>query len=145
MKALTFIEEWMAPYLPVFYQLDAFLAALVGCALVLPLRAPPIRALIVIVLIAMTLTHVRHQTLLALITPIILAAPIARAIESRGRFWIGDARLAPRRLPSLSSSPHFWRDPACFSIRAQRWRRLVGISSQIRSASDTFAARFQRC
>jgi hypothetical protein len=83
MKNLQIIMEWMPPLLAGCLFLDAFLFALVGCALVLPLRLPPIRAAMILALIFETLMHLRHANMLASLSPMLIAGPLAKALEQK--------------------------------------------------------------
>ena len=56
------------------------LLAVLGFALSRPMAMPPIRAALLVGLLAMALTHARHAQLLGLVAPMLLARPIAAAI-----------------------------------------------------------------
>ena len=60
--------------------MELALLALIGLALTRPLAMAPIRAALLIALIAMALQHSRHQALIAILAPMLLARPIAAAI-----------------------------------------------------------------
>jgi len=95
-KELAGFAEWSPLYqLPALPKLNAFLGILLGAALVLPLRVPPIRAAIIIALLVMTLAHIRHAPLLAMVAPMLLAGPIAKAIEQKQVIdWSNAVRVA---------------------------------------------------
>jgi len=84
-QALRSIEEWSVTDLGQFYNFDAFLVAWLLSAFALPIRMPLGRAIIVILLGGMALTHIRHVALLVLIVPMVLAGPLAKAIEQGRR------------------------------------------------------------
>lgn len=80
MSALDSISEWLPAD---FSKPDTFqiaLLLLIGFALLRPLRLPPVRALLLVGLIYMSLSHVRHQLLFAVIAPMLLAEPLRQAI-----------------------------------------------------------------
>jgi hypothetical protein len=79
--------------------MELALLTLLGLTLTRPFATPPIRAMLLIALVAMALQHSRHQVLLGIFAPMLLARPIAAAIgaESAGEEWRRVARIA---LPS---------------------------------------------
>jgi hypothetical protein len=97
MKNLMYIEEWKHTTLAdqtiplMLSRLGVFLVVLIGVALTLPLRVAPIRALVAIGLIWMMMDHVRHFVLVAVIVPMLLAEPIAKAIDQERQL------IAPRQ------------------------------------------------
>ncbi len=72
------------------------LLTLLGLTLTRPFAMPPIRAALIIALVAMALQHSRHQVLLGILAPMLLVRPIAAAIgaESAGEEWRRVARIA---------------------------------------------------
>ena len=74
---LSRISEWEPTEFSHIGPLEIALLALVGFALIRPAPTPPMRAALVIILIAMALGHVRHAQLLGLIGPMLLAGPVA--------------------------------------------------------------------
>jgi hypothetical protein len=89
------------PYLPNCYAIHAFLFMLIGSVLILPLRLRPIRVAVLLALIAMTILHLRYQIFLASLAPMIIAQPIAAAIEQR--------RIAEWRRELRVARPCGWR------------------------------------
>ncbi len=77
---LSRISEWRPQDFSQLGPMEIALLMLLGFALTRPLVMPPIRAALVVVLVAMALQHSRHQLLLGIVGPMLLAAPIARAI-----------------------------------------------------------------
>jgi len=63
--------------------MELALLTLLGLTLTRPFAMPPIRAALLIALVAMALHHSRHQVLLAILAPMLLAGPIAAAIGAR--------------------------------------------------------------
>jgi hypothetical protein len=59
------------------------LLALIALALTKPLRLAPMRLLLLLGLIHMSLQHMRHEMLLAVVAPMLLARPIAEALDAR--------------------------------------------------------------
>lgn len=90
--ALPLITEWRAVD---FSRLSAFEVCLLlglGAALLKGLTLPVMRIVLVLGLLHMALAHVRNVTVLALLLPIVIAAPLARQI--------GRASEAPKAAPS---------------------------------------------
>lgn len=94
--ALSMITEWRPAD---FSRLNAFEVCLllaVGAVLFRGLTLPPLRILLVLGLLHMALAHVRNITVLALLAPIVLAAPLAVRFPRSGPELF--ANLHPRRL-----------------------------------------------
>jgi hypothetical protein len=79
--ALSFVTEWHAPDYARLQPVEFWLAGLVALLAVLRPRIPPIRALLVAVLVYMALTPRRNAELLALIAPLLLAPSIGERLE----------------------------------------------------------------
>lgn len=80
MKILPHIVEWRSED---FSQLSAFAIALLATLYVClgrGVRVPPVRLLLLLALFYMSLQHVRHQLVLAVLAPLVLAAPIGQAL-----------------------------------------------------------------
>ena len=77
---LSRISEWRPQDFSHFGTMELALLTLLGLALTRPLTMPPIRAALLIGLVAMALQHSRHQVLLGILAPMLLARPIAAAI-----------------------------------------------------------------
>ena len=90
MKSLAGIAEWQPERFDQIGPLEIELFALLGLALLRPVRLAPLRLVLLIGLIHLSLHHTRHAMMLGLIAPMILARPIAEAI--------GQSRPAPTRL-----------------------------------------------
>jgi hypothetical protein len=73
--------------------MELALLMLIGLALSRPFAMPPIRVALIVALIAMALQHSRHQTLLAILAPMLLAGPIAAAAGG-GRIVLDRRRVA---------------------------------------------------
>ena len=93
---LSRISEWQAQDFSHFGTMELALLTLLGLTLTRPFAMPPIRALLLLTLVAMALQHSRHQMLLGILAPMLLARPIAKAIgaESAGEEWRGVVRIA---------------------------------------------------
>jgi len=81
--SLSRISEWQPQDFSHPGTMELALLALIGLALTRPFAMAPIRAALVIALIAMALQHSRHQSLLGILGPMLLAAPIAAAVGGR--------------------------------------------------------------
>jgi hypothetical protein len=77
---LSRISEWQPQDFSRPGTMELALLALIGLALTRPLAMTPIRASLIIALIAMALQHSRHQALLGILAPMLLAKPIAAAV-----------------------------------------------------------------
>ena len=77
---LSHISEWRPQDFSRPGTMELALLALLGLALTRPFAMPTIRAALILALIAMALQHARHQTLLGILAPMLLAGPIAAAV-----------------------------------------------------------------
>lgn len=99
--ALSRIGEWRSPDFHVLQPLEIWLLGGLAVALHQGLRFPPVRLLLLLGLIHLTLKHLRNAELLGLLAPLFLASPLAaqwrqvrkadKQFESADRFF---ARLA---------------------------------------------------
>jgi hypothetical protein len=107
-------SEWQ----PLLYlQIDVFLAALIGGALLL-LRVSPMRIAIVIALLGMACQHERMAMLLALITPMLLAGPIANVLDQKRMLdWRRAAQIATFTVVTVG---------AIFGAESLAWRVVRG-------------------
>jgi len=80
---LAQIKEWQPENFAHPGPLEFALLALIGLALTKPLRLAPMRLLLLLGLIHMSLQHMRHEMLLAMLAPMLLARPIAEALGTR--------------------------------------------------------------
>jgi hypothetical protein len=92
MSALPGITEWRAADFskPSIFELALLTALFVGLGR--GVRIPVARLLLLLLLLHMSLQHVRHQLVLALVAPLILAEPLAAALghaPSRARLGRG--------------------------------------------------------
>ena len=90
---LSRISEWRPQDFSHIGTMELALLTLLGLTLTRPFAMPPIRAALLIALVAMALQHSRHQVLLGILAPMLLARPIAAAIGA-GR--IGEEAAARR-------------------------------------------------
>jgi hypothetical protein len=96
MENLSLIGEWQAQDFSHIGPMELALLALLGLTLTRPFAMPPIRAALLTALVAMALHHSRHQVLLGILAPMLLAGPIAAAVGARriGEEGRSVARLA---------------------------------------------------
>lgn len=87
MKSLSGVWEWRPESFDHIGPLELNLLALIGFALYRPMRVPPARLLLLIGLIHLALHHQRHAMILGLLAPMILARPIAEAIDLPPAPW----------------------------------------------------------
>ena len=85
LKSLDQIVEWRPATFATLEPFEIALLAFMFLALWRPLRLPLIRLALLIALIHLSLQHARHQMLLAIVAPMLLARPIADAIEARAQ------------------------------------------------------------
>jgi hypothetical protein len=81
--ALTNIGEWQPPDFHRLQGLELWLLAALGIAFTTGLRLPPLRTLLLLLLVHLALKHVRHAELLGLVAPLVLAKPIADQVYGR--------------------------------------------------------------
>ena len=77
---LSRISEWRPQDFSHPGTMELALLMLIGVTLTRPFAMAPIRAALVLALIAMALQHSRHQALLGILAPMLLAKPIAAAL-----------------------------------------------------------------
>jgi hypothetical protein len=87
---LSRISEWRPQDFSHPGTMELALLTLIGLTLTRPFAMAPIRAALLLALIAMALQHSRHQALLAILAPMLLAKPIAAAIG--GGFFVDERR-----------------------------------------------------
>ena len=74
---LRLISEWRATDFGHYTPMEPVLLAGLGLALHLGVRLPPIRIVVLLGLLFMAFTHVRHYAVLALVLPLLIARPLA--------------------------------------------------------------------
>jgi len=80
--ALSSISEWHSVDFARFDPLLLWIGLAIAGGFSLRLRLPWPRTLMVLLLLYLALTHVRNEELLGIITPLLLAAPLARHLQS---------------------------------------------------------------
>src|ERR1700722_9897653 len=93
---LSRISEWRPQDFSHIGTMELALLTLLGLTLTRPFKMPLIRAGLLIALVAMALQHSRHQMLLGILAPMLLAGPIAGAIGAKSAVaeWRRVARVA---------------------------------------------------
>jgi hypothetical protein len=91
---LSGIGEWRPEDFSHPGPMEFFLLALIGFALVKPLRLDLLSAALMVGLIHLSLQHSRHQLLLAVLAPMLLARPVAAALETPAPAPPASRRLA---------------------------------------------------
>lgn len=79
MESLSDVYEWQATRFGTFSFFGMALYAMLFFCLYRPVRVPPVRALLIVLVLHMALSHVRHHEIFAIVTGLILAEPLARA------------------------------------------------------------------
>lgn len=82
MPILSQIGEWGPESFDSPNALEAVILGLLALAMLRPFRLPPFRLAILIGLLHLSLSHVRHELLLALVAPVLLAKPLAQALDA---------------------------------------------------------------
>ena len=107
MDGLSDIGEWRPTDFGTLTVFELILVAGLYVTLSRPVRLPPTRIVILLVLMHMALQHTRHQMLVGVIVPLLLAGPFGAALAtndgSRARAWriagtLGIAALLVARL-----------------------------------------------
>ena len=93
---LSRIGEWRPQDFSHVGTMELALLTLLGVTLTRPFAMPAIRAAVILALIAMALQHARHQVLLGILAPMLLARPLAAAtgFAPFGEEWRRVARIA---------------------------------------------------
>jgi hypothetical protein len=78
--ALDTIDEWRSPDFHKQFSLEIWLLAGVAAMLMRGLRLPPLRLLLLLGVLHLTLRHVRYGELLGLLAPLLVAAPFANQL-----------------------------------------------------------------
>jgi hypothetical protein len=78
--SLGFVSEWHAPDFTTLQPLEPWLLAVLAVTLGLGVRVPWPRLLLLLGLIYLALSHARDAELLALLAPLLLAAPVGEAL-----------------------------------------------------------------
>ena len=107
---LSRISEWRPQDFSHIGTMELALLTVLGLTLTRPFSMPPIRAALLIALVAMALQHSRHQVLLGILAPMLLARPIAAAM---GMGSAGEEGRRIARSRSLRPSRRRWRSAAC--------------------------------
>jgi hypothetical protein len=94
MPNLDWIGEWSPADFSALRPLELAILLLLGVGLSGRLTVPPIRLILLLVLVHMALRHWRHDQLLGLIGPLLLAAPIGRLAPPEPGTSARSARVA---------------------------------------------------
>lgn len=92
LKALGQINEWQPSDFTRFSGFEAILLVSLAALLARPIRIPPIRLLLVLGMLHLTLQHTRHEIILVTVGLLVLARPLGRAWRRRDTG--GSKRLA---------------------------------------------------
>jgi hypothetical protein len=77
---LSRISEWRPQDFSHLGTMELALLTLIGLTLTRPFSMPPLRAALLIALVAVALQHARHQVLLGILAPMLFTRPIAAAL-----------------------------------------------------------------
>ena len=75
-ETLRLVSEWRPTDFGQYTPMEPILLGGLGIALYLGVRLPPVRILVLLGLLYMAFTHVRHYSVLALVLPLLLARPL---------------------------------------------------------------------
>ena len=93
MPSLVNIGEWQPQDFSRMGPLEIALLSLLGVALLRPVRVPIVRLILLLVLVHLGLSQVRHQMLLSIVGPVLLAKPLALALPRAVATEAGRRRL----------------------------------------------------
>lgn len=82
---LSVIAEWMPPNFQRFQFLEIWILGMLLVAMTLKIKISWARLTLLVLLIHLALSHSRHLTLLAIISPLMLARPLAQAFGARNQ------------------------------------------------------------
>lgn len=83
MTSLPAIQEWRGADFSTLQPLEVALLAVLFVGFSRGLKIPLVRLLVLLLLLHMSLQHVRHQIVLAVVAPLLLAGPLAEALGNR--------------------------------------------------------------
>ena len=124
--AISGIGEWRAQDFSRPGAFELALLALLGFALLKPLRLPPLRVALLLGLAHMSLQHARHEMLFAMIVPMLLARPMQQALSG--------APIAP------APAPRAWWVGALIAALALSGARLALPLARVDSANAPMSA-----
>ena len=84
LSSLSMVGEWQPVNFAVPNAMEAALLALIGVSLRTPIRMPLLRLALLAALIHLALSHGRHQLLLGIVGPMLLARPLGEALAPAG-------------------------------------------------------------
>lgn len=93
LHALAQIGEWGPETFAHPNALEATMLALIALALTRPMRLPPMRLALLVGLFHLALSHARHEMLLAVVAPMLLARPLGEALNAPGAMMRIDRRV----------------------------------------------------
>jgi hypothetical protein len=82
--ALAHVSEWQSPNFNTFEPLEVLLLVAAAVSLTRGLRLPPLRIVMLLGLLHLSLKHIRHADLLAWLAPIVAAQPLASQLSHTG-------------------------------------------------------------
>jgi hypothetical protein len=104
--ALSWIDEWRSPNFQILQPFEVWLLGGLALAMHQGLRLPPVRLILVLGLLHLSLKHIRNVELIGLLAPLFLASPLAahwrqkrkdgQQFESADRFFRALAQPAGR-------------------------------------------------
>jgi hypothetical protein len=101
--ATSSISEWHAVDFARFDPLEAWIGLVILGGYCLGLRLPLSRALMVVLLLYLALTHVRNEELLGIIAPLLVAAPLAAQFAPAAAAQAGGAADGARGAAALAA------------------------------------------
>jgi hypothetical protein len=107
LSSLAGVAEWRPADFSRLGPLEVSLVAALFVLLQRGVRIPPLRLALLLLLLHLSLQHSRHQILLAVIAPMLLAEPLSRALpnpkaaRASGRAWVAGCVVAMLALAGL--------------------------------------------
>jgi hypothetical protein len=135
--ALDLIGEWRSPDFHQAQPLEVWLLGLIGVALVQGIRLPAMRVVLLLLLVHLSLKHLRHVALLGLLSPVLLAPALAahwaQRRAARTQFHVADRALAKLSAPA---GPAAWvLAVALLSLATVAAHRLRPVEPNVPSAA----------
>jgi hypothetical protein len=115
--ALAVIEEWQSPNFQVLQPFAIWLVLVLALGLSGRVRLPVVRLLLLLGLVYLALKHQRNIALLGLVSPLLLAAPLARGWQATAS-GSGDVVALDRWFRALAQPSRWGARVACLCVAA---------------------------
>jgi hypothetical protein len=134
--AHSVIQEWHSPNFHKPQPVELWLLLVLGAAMVGLVKLPPVRALLVLGLLHLALVSGRSVSMLGLLSPLIMAAPLARHwAAARGQAPDNSAELLDRWFRALAAPAS--RQTSAISLAVAFALSITVVSTRNPSPADT--------